>query len=105
MALCEFVHNDNIYERFCFYELSNLDVAISLGSFCYFKWANNIVVVLNSLIKQRCLENQVKLRGSFCMGMCPSEEVSIKIADDMFSVNPNEIAEFFETKIKRWLES
>ena len=82
-----------------------MDVAISLGSFCYFKWANNIVVVLNSLIKQRCLENQVKLRGSFCMGMCPSEEVSIKIADDMFSVNPNEIAEFFETKIKGWLES
>lgn len=81
-----------------------MDVTICLGSSCHFRGAKEIVAGLDSLIKQQGLENRIKLRGSFCMGVCAHEGVSVKIGEEQLFVKPDEVVDFFETEIKGRLD-
>ncbi|MDY3867840.1 MAG: (2Fe-2S) ferredoxin domain-containing protein [Pyramidobacter sp.] len=82
-----------------------LEVVICVGSSCHLKGAKDVVESLQLLIKERKLEQQILLRGSFCMGRCPEQGVSVKIGVSQFFVKPEEVEQFFDDEIIKRLEA
>lgn len=45
-------------------------IEICVGSSCFVKGSNELVVLLKKYIEEKNLEDQVQLKGAFCMGQC-----------------------------------
>lgn len=45
-------------------------IEICVGSSCFVKGSNELVLILKKYIEDNHLEDQVQLKGAFCMGQC-----------------------------------
>lgn len=77
-----------------------MEIFVCVGSSCHLKGSKAIIDKLNELIKENALECNVILKGSFCMGQCSHEGVSVKINDEIYSVTNEDVEMFFNKKIK-----
>ncbi len=75
------------------------DIIICVGSSCHIKGAKLVVKRLDELIKEKKLEAEIKISGSFCMGECINEGVSVKVNGKIFFVKPGEEDIFFNEHI------
>ncbi len=83
-----------------------LIVQICVGSSCHLKGSQEIVELLQKAVKDYNLEDEVVLSGSFCMGKCNREGVSVQINDDIHvGVTPQNFKEFFTKNILNAVES
>lgn len=73
-------------------------VVVCIGSSCHLKGSRQVVEELQKLIDQNNLKEKVELAGTFCMGNC-QKGVSVKLNDQLFSVSPQTVKEFFENEI------
>ena len=73
-------------------------VVVCIGSSCHIKGSRQVVEELQKLIDQNNLKEEVELAGTFCMGNC-QKGVSVKLNDQLFSVSPQTVKEFFENEI------
>ena len=73
-------------------------VVVCIGSSCHLKGSRQVVEELQKLIDQNNLKEEVELAGTFCMGNC-QKGVSVKLNDQLFSVSPQTVTEFFENEI------
>ena len=73
-------------------------VVVCIGSSCHLKGSRQVVERLQELIKEHNLEENVELSGTFCMGNC-QKGVSVKLNDQLFSVSPQTVDEFFNENI------
>lgn len=73
-------------------------VVVCIGSSCHLKGSRQVVEELQKLIDQNNLKEEVELAGTFCMGNC-QKGVSVKLNDQLFSVSPQTVEEFFENEI------
>lgn len=73
-------------------------VVVCIGSSCHLKGSRQVVERLQELIKEYNLEENVELSGTFCMGNC-QKGVSVKLNDQLFSVSPQTVDEFFNENI------
>ena len=82
-----------------------LEVTICIGSSCHMKGARTIVSSLEKLIQEHNLQGKVHLKGSFCMGKCNIDGVSVRIGEEMFYVKPETVEQFFQNEIVRSVEA
>lgn len=76
-------------------------IYICVGSACYVKGSNSIIIKMQNLINQYNLSDKVIIKGSFCLGHC-TEAVSVKVDDgEIVSINENNICSFFQSMIVR----
>ena len=75
-----------------------MKVTICIGSFCHVKGAPQVIAELQRLVAENTLKDKVELAGKFCMGKC-GEGVSVMIGDTVYSVNPEEVDEFFKNEV------
>ncbi len=75
-----------------------MKVTVCIGSSCHLKGSREIVQELQRLIAAKSLGGKVQLSGAFCMGNCVNG-VSVKIDDELFSVQPDNVHIFFEKEI------
>ena len=75
-----------------------IKVTVCIGSSCHIKGARQVVEGLQHLIAMNDLKNKVELGGTFCMGKC-QQGVCVTVDDELFSVSPETINEFFEKQI------
>ena len=73
-------------------------VVVCICSSCHLKGSRQVVEELQKLIDQNNLKEEVELAGTFCMGNC-QKGVSVKLNDQLFSVSPQTVKEFFENEI------
>lgn len=73
-------------------------IIVCIGSSCHIKGSRQIIEQLQYLIAKNNLGNQVELAGTFCMGQC-QKGVCVKVNDELFSVTPDTVDEFFNTNI------
>ena len=73
-------------------------VVVCIGSSCHLKGSRQVVEELQKLIDQNNLKEEEELAGTFCMGNC-QKGVSVKLNDQLFSVSPQTVKEFFENEI------
>ena len=75
-----------------------IKVTVCIGSSCHIKGARQVVEGLQHLIAMNDLKNKVELGGTFCMGKC-QQGVCVTVDDELFSVSPETVNEFFEKQI------
>lgn len=75
-----------------------MKVVVCIGSSCHLKGSRRIVEELQYLINKNKLSDKVTLSGTFCTGQCQNG-VCVSVDDNLFSVTPDTVAQFFESEI------
>lgn len=61
-------------------------IEVCIGSACYVKGSNQVVTLLQNLVKENGWENSVEIKGSFCMQSCQcGHGLGIRINDRQLS--------------------
>ena len=75
-------------------------IQICVGSSCHLKGSPEIVAYLQKAIVEYNLSDEVTLTGSFCIGKCNREGVTVQIDDDIHvGVTKENIKEFFKENV------
>lgn len=78
-------------------------VNVCIGSACHLKGSYKVINGLQKRIDENGLKDKVMIKASFCLGEC-TKAVSVKIDDDpIFSVNEENLDEFFKEHVVRGL--
>ena len=81
-------------------------IQVCVGSSCYLKGSHEIVELLNKAIEEHQLENEVTLAGSFCIGKCNREGVTVQVDDEIHvGVTKESFKEFFDEKVLSVIEN
>ncbi len=75
-----------------------MKVTICIGSSCHLKGSRQVVEQFQSLVEEKNLKDKVELSGTFCIGEC-QKGVCVSVDGEVYSVNPDNAREFFETTI------
>ncbi len=70
-------------------------VTVCIGSSCHIKGARSVVEEFQRLIAENNLKGEVDLGGTFCVGRCNEDGVSVLVDDEYYAVKPEEAADFF----------
>lgn len=73
-------------------------VTVCIGSSCHLKGSREIIEKLQQLLRENNLEQEVELKGSFCMGQCVNG-VCIKVDEELYSLTPTATEQFFNEHI------
>ena len=83
-----------------------LVVQICVGSSCHLKGSQEIVELMQKNVEAYNLDGEVVLVGSFCVGKCNREGVTVQVNDDIHvGVTPHNFKEFFQKNILDVIES
>lgn len=75
-----------------------IKITVCIGSSCHIKGSRQVVEQLQYLIAKNNLNDKVELSGTFCMGKCQNG-VCVKVNDELFSLKPDQVNEFFEKNV------
>lgn len=62
-----------------------LIIQVCIGSSCHLKGSYEIVEAFKKAIDKNNIEDEVTLTGSFCIGKCNREGVTVQIDDEIFT--------------------
>ncbi len=84
-------------------------VGICIGSSCHLKGSQRIVELFEEKIKAENLEEEIVLSGSFCLGKCNREGVTLTVGDGLTEeiitgVKPEDFRAFWDSQIAPKLE-
>ncbi len=79
-----------------------MKITVCIGSSCHIKGSRQVVEGLRKLIAEKNLGDKVELGGTFCLGKCQLG-VCVSIGDEVYSVTPETVENFFETEVLRRL--
>jgi len=75
-----------------------MKIMICVGSTCHLCGSKKVVTRFQELVEEHKLQASVELAGKFCMGKC-GEGVSVMIDENVYSVKPEEVDEFFKNEV------
>ena len=77
-----------------------MNIQICVGSSCHLKGSEKVVELFQRAVEERGLADKITLAGSFCIGRCNREGVTVQVDDDIITgVKPETFENFFETEI------
>lgn len=80
-------------------------IQICVGSSCHLKGAPELVELLQKAVADNHLESEITLMGSFCIGRCNREGVTIQVDDDVFvGITKESFKDFFTENVLKKLE-
>ena len=79
-------------------------VTVCIGSSCHLKGSRQVVEELQYLINKNELEDKVELSGTFCMGKCGEDGVSVTVDGDYYAVKPEGVLDLFTGVIMKKTE-
>jgi len=71
-----------------------VNITVCIGSSCHLKGSRIVVERLEHLILERGLKDEIALCGAFCTGQCQTG-VSVRLDEAYFSLNPENVEQFF----------
>ncbi len=75
-------------------------VQICVGSSCYIKGSQEIVDLLEKAVEEHHIEDEVVVSGSFCVGKCNRNGVTVQVDDDIHvGITRDNFREFFNKYI------
>ena len=75
-------------------------IKICVGSSCHLKGAPELVELLQKAVKDNNLENEITLAGSFCIGKCNRDGVTIQVDDEVYAgITKEAFKEFWQDKV------
>ena len=80
-------------------------IRICVGSSCHLKGSPEIVELLQNAVKENNLENEITLAGSFCIGKCNRDGVTVQVDEEIYAgITKEDFKEFWNTKVLAVLE-
>ena len=77
-----------------------MTIQICVGSSCHLKGSEQVVHLFQKAIEERNLADKITLAGSFCIGRCNREGVTVQVDDEIITgVTPETFDRFFEKEI------
>ena len=77
-----------------------MKVVVCIGSSCHLKGSHEVVRLFKEYIERHHLEDKITLNGTFCLGKCSDEGVSVQIDDgEIYGVTANNFEEFAMTHL------
>ena len=75
-------------------------IKICVGSSCHLKGSSDLVELLQNAVKENNLENEVTLAGSFCVGKCNRDGVTVQVDEEIYpGITPESFKEFWNEKV------
>ena len=75
-------------------------IKICVGSSCHLKGAPDLVELLQNAVKDNGLEHEITLAGSFCIGKCNRDGVTIQVDEEVYvGVTKESFKEFWQDKV------
>ena len=75
-------------------------VQVCVGSSCHIKGSPDIVELLEKSIAEHQLQDEITLCGSFCIGKCNRNGVTVQVDDDIHTgIAKENFKDFFEENI------
>lgn len=75
-------------------------IKICVGSSCHLKGSPEIVELLQNAVKEYNLENEVTLAGSFCIGKCNRDGVTVQVDEETYpGITKEGFKEFWNEKV------
>lgn len=75
-------------------------VQVCVGSSCHLKGSAKIVELLQKAVSEHNIESEITLAGSFCIGKCNREGVTIQVDDEVYTgITVENFREFFSENI------
>ena len=79
-------------------------VQICVGSSCHLKGSQEIVDRFQDAVEKYKLEDEVILSGSFCIGKCNRQGVTVQVDDEIHTgITPENFNDFFRMNILKRL--
>ena len=83
-----------------------MHIQICVGSSCHLKGSPEIVDLLTKAVEEHNLENEITLAGSFCIGKCNRQGVTVQVDDEIhIGITRENFKEFFNDNVLAVLES
>lgn len=80
-------------------------VQVCVGSSCHLKGSEEIIRLFTENLQKHQLEDEVILAGSFCIGKCDRNGVTIQVDDEIYTgVTPENFGDFFKKNILEAVE-
>ena len=79
-------------------------VTVCIGSSCHLKGSRQVVEELQYLINKHDLGDRVELSGTFCIGRCGEDGVSVTVDGDYYAVKPENVIDLFTDVIMKKAE-
>lgn len=81
-----------------------MEIQICIGSSCCLKGSEELVNKFQDALALHHLEDRVQLSGSFCLGTCNREGVSVRVDDQIHvGITPETFRDFFENHVLKKL--
>ncbi|MBS7370622.1 MAG: (2Fe-2S) ferredoxin domain-containing protein [Oscillospiraceae bacterium] len=75
-------------------------IEVCVGSSCHLKGSEQVVELLQHAVDEHNLSDEVTLCGSFCMGRCNREGVTVRVDDEIITgVTKETFKDFFENQV------
>lgn len=72
-----------------------MKISVCIGSSCHLKGSHEVVKLFKDYIAEHQLADKVDLSGTFCLGNCSSEGVSVQIDDgEIYGITADNFEEF-----------
>jgi len=75
-----------------------MKITVCIGSSCHIKGSRQVVEQLQDIIAEKNLGDKLELGGTFCLGQC-QKGVCVMVDEEVYSVTPDTVEEFFNTQI------
>ena len=81
-------------------------IQVCVGSSCHLKGSYEIVELLTKAVQENHLEDEISLSGSFCIGKCNREGVTVQVDDEIYvGITIGNFKEFFDEKVLSVIEN
>ena len=81
-------------------------IQICVGSSCHLKGSPEIVELLTKAVEEHRLENEITLAGSFCIGKCNRQGVTVQVDDEIYvGITRENFKDFFNDKVLAMIEN
>ena len=81
-------------------------IQVCVGSSCHLKGSYEIVELLTKAVQDNHLEDEISLAGSFCIGKCNREGVTVQVDDEIHvGITTGNFKEFFDEKVLSVIEN
>ena len=81
-------------------------IQVCVGSSCHLKGSYEIVELLTKAVQEHHLEDEISLAGSFCIGKCNREGVTVQVDDEIHvGITTGNFKEFFDKKVLSVIEN
>ncbi len=76
-----------------------ITIQVCVGSSCFLRGSKSVITEIKQLINQHQLQDQVILKGNFCLERC-SKGVTVKCGEKIFSgIATKDVRDLFEKEI------